>query len=102
MSVHINDPKGINEMMDCISGDKYRKFLEAKYEKHNLAQEVKLDNPHLRPNEQLKLYYLLKKYKPLFDGMLGTWKNVKYDIELKSDAKPFHERPYCILKAYKK
>jgi hypothetical protein len=38
-------------------------------------------------------YYHLHKYQHLFDGLLGTWNDKPYDIELKPDAKTYHSRP---------
>ena len=29
-SLHINDPKGINDMVGCIAGDAYKKIVRAK------------------------------------------------------------------------
>eukprot|EP00957_Ditylum_brightwellii_P042710 3234213-Ditylum_brightwellii.AAC.1 len=36
----------------------------------------------------------------MFDGMLGTWKGSKYNIELQDGAKPYHRKPYSVPKAY--
>ena len=38
----------------------------------------------------------------MFDGTLGTWKDTKYNIELKENVKPYHGRPYSIPQAYEK
>ena len=38
----------------------------------------------------------IKKYESLFDGTLGTWKGEDYDIELCSDAIPYHARAFPI------
>ena len=56
-SFHINVPKGVNEMMDHISGEK---IFKAKYEKANLAQELKLNSPKLKPKKRDELFCLLK------------------------------------------
>eukprot|EP00957_Ditylum_brightwellii_P012783 966489-Ditylum_brightwellii.AAC.1 len=39
-SFHAKDPKGINNMVWQIAGDKYKTILKAKYEKANLKKEV--------------------------------------------------------------
>ena len=44
---------------------------------------------------------LLKRYKDLFDGTLGKWKNSAYEIELKEGATPYHSQPYLVPQAYK-
>ena len=56
----------------------------------------------LKLEERQKLEVLLTKYKDLFDGTLGHWKEENYDIELKPDVEPYHARPYPIPKAYEK
>ena len=50
--------------------------------------------------QQADLKTLLEKYKSLFDGMLGHWKGEDYNIELCSDATPYHARAYPIPKVY--
>ena len=56
---HINNPKGVDKMIDKISGDKYKK-LESKYEKANLECNFTLNNPQIKPNDRNKLFTLLK------------------------------------------
>ena len=41
------------------------------------------NSPHLEMAQQKNLLDLLKKYETLFDGTLGTWKGINYDISLK-------------------
>ena len=43
---------------------------------------------------------MLSKYKSLFDGTLGLWKNELVKIELKEGATPYHAKSYTIPKAY--
>jgi hypothetical protein len=43
---------------------------------------------------------LLIKYKTLFDGTLGHWDNVEYNINLKPDVTPYHARAYPIPHKY--
>ena len=52
---------------------------------------------HLDPLERNELYTLLKNYKSLFEGNLGTWHGKTYDIKLKTDAEPYHGRPFPVL-----
>ena len=54
----------------------------------------------LDADEKDKLYALLKRYEPLFDGSLGHWRGELYHIETKTGAVPYHARPYPIPKAY--
>eukprot|EP00957_Ditylum_brightwellii_P183456 13974279-Ditylum_brightwellii.AAC.1 len=39
-SFHIEDPKGINNMVGRITGDMYKTILRANYEKANLEKKV--------------------------------------------------------------
>jgi hypothetical protein len=44
----------------------------------------------------MQLLSLLHKYQHQFDGLLGTWNDKPYDIELKPNAKPYHSRPFPV------
>ena len=95
-SFHIEDPEGFNDMVGQIAGDRYRTILEAKYEKANLKKEVEDNCLHLKSSQHKQLIKLLTKFEKVFDGTLGTWKNTKYNIELKPGVTPYHGRPYSI------
>eukprot|EP00957_Ditylum_brightwellii_P075864 5765760-Ditylum_brightwellii.AAC.1 len=73
-SFHVEDLKGVDDMVGQIAGDKYKTILEAKYEKANLRKEVEENCPHLKSSQHKQLIKLLMKFKKLFDGTLGTWK----------------------------
>jgi hypothetical protein len=60
-SFHIKDPKGINDMVGQIAGDKYKTILKAKYEKADLKKEVEDNCPQLNLNQQKQLTKLLTK-----------------------------------------
>jgi hypothetical protein len=79
--------------------DRMKRILEAKYEAADLDAVVS-ECKNLNEQEQKQLLSMLNQYKSLFDGTLGHWKNEKYDIHLKQDAKPYHARPYPVPKAY--
>ena len=53
---------------------------------------------HLTEDKKSQLHALLKQYKYLFNGTLGTWNNKPYHIELKEGAKPYHSRPCPVPK----
>ena len=59
------------------------------------------NSQHLETAQQKDLLDLLKYYETLFDGTLGMWKGVSYNITLKEGAMLYHGRPYTILHAYK-
>ena len=68
-----------------------QRILDAKYEKADLSKVV-TDCTHLSEEECTKLYELLVKYKPLFDGSLGKCNGEPYHIELKPGVEPYHAR----------
>ena len=90
----IEDSKPLQE-----ATSRMKQILEAKYEPANLNEVVDACK-HLHTNERQALHKLLSKYKGLFDGTLGHWKDELYHIELKENAKPYHARAYPIPKSY--
>eukprot|EP00957_Ditylum_brightwellii_P073323 5572775-Ditylum_brightwellii.AAC.1 len=99
-SFHIKDLEGVDDMVEQIAGNRYKTILEAKYEKSNLRKEIEDNCPYLKSSQYKQLTKLLTKVEKLFDGTMGTWKNTKYDIELKPGATPYHGKPYSIPRAY--
>jgi hypothetical protein len=81
----------------CLAeaAERIKRILDAKYEPANL-EEIVADHTHLSEEEKEGLLSLLKKYESLFDGSLGTWKGEDYNIELRSDATPYHARAFPI------
>ena len=51
---------------------------------------------YLDHQEINELYTLLKKYKFLFYGNIGTWHGKTYDIKLKPDTEPYHGKPFPV------
>ena len=72
-----------------------KRFLDAKYSKADI-KTIAESSTHLDPQEMNELYTLLKKYECLFDGNLDTWHGRPYDIKLKPDAEPYHERHFSV------
>ena len=91
---HVQDPDSVASDMDCI-----KKILDAKYEATDLNQVV-AEITYLSPLEKEQLLRLLKKFEPLFDGMLGKWKSKPYDIELREGITPYHARPYPLPRVH--
>ena len=89
-SLHIEDPKGVDNMVGHIVGDTYKKILQAKYTKAELHNEIMTNSPHLETAQQEKLLDLLKKCEMIFDSTLGTWKSVSYNIAPKEGVIPYH------------
>eukprot|EP00957_Ditylum_brightwellii_P066983 5084792-Ditylum_brightwellii.AAC.1 len=50
-SFHIKDPKGIDDVVERIAGDRYKTILEAKYEKADLKKEVEDNCPQLNSKQ---------------------------------------------------
>ena len=67
-------------------------ILDFKYSKANI-KTIAESSTHLDPKERNVSYTLLKKYKCLFDGNLGTCNGKTYDFKLKPDAEPYHGTP---------
>ena len=76
-----------------IAGDMYKSILQAKYKKANLMKEVEDNCPQLNSSQCKQLVKTLPKFEKILNGTLGTWKNTKYDIELKPGVTPYHGRP---------
>jgi len=77
------------------AAERIKQILDAKYEPANL-DEITRSCTHLTQDKQRLLKTLLKKFEHLFDGSLGTWTGDDYDIELKSDAIPYHAKAFPI------
>jgi hypothetical protein len=74
-----------------------KKILETKYEPADL-NKISCNCDYLTDDEQMQLLSLLHKYQHLFNGSLGTWNAKPYNIELKPNAKPYHNRPFLVPK----
>jgi hypothetical protein len=79
--------------------ERIKQILDAKYEPANL-DEIAASCDNLTLDEQQSLKTLLKKFEHLFDGSLGTWTGDDYDIELRSDATPYHVRAFPIPRVH--
>ena len=77
------------------SEKKIKRILDAKYSKADI-KTISKRSTHLDPQEINELYKQLKNYECLFDGNLGTWHSKPYDIKLKSDAEPYHAKPFPV------
>jgi len=95
-SYHIDEPDLLLEATGRL-----KQILDAKYNAADL-EEIAAEQEHLTPEEQQMLYELLSKFKDLFDGTLGQWKETAYDIELHPDAQPYHAKAYPIPRVHLK
>ena len=89
-SFHVQDSMAVDEASERIKG-----ILDAKYVAADL-KEVVAAAEHLTEEQQQMLLEVLTKHEELFDGTLGNWKDVQYDIELRQGAEPYHARAFPI------
>ena len=87
----IFETEALQEASTCL-----QKILDPKY-----APAIQACR-HLTKDEKTQLHASLHKYKPLFDGTLGTWNNKPNNIELKEGAKPYHSRPFPVPKMHER
>ncbi len=76
-------------------------ILDAKYEKADLQAVADAIGPYLSLHDKNKLLELLEEFEELFDRTLGDWKTGPVSFELKEGAKPYHGKPYPVLKIRK-
>ena len=74
-------------------------ILDAKYEKTSIDGVVAQQN-HLNDEQKRDLKRILDKHSKLFDGTLGVYPHKKFSIEMESDAKSVHARPYSVPKIH--
>ena len=74
-------------------------MLEAKYKPANL-EEICKTMGNITKEQKSRLLTLLKQYKELFDGPVGTWKGPPYKIHLKERVTPYHAKPYPVPKVH--
>ena len=92
--------------MDWCEPDSYAiEILDAKYDAVAIDEVVK-QCTHLDDQHQADLKEVLEKFPKLFSGKLGVYPHRKFHIDLDTNAKPKHSRPYAIprihLAAFKK
>ena len=70
-------PKEVHESDNIRTATKrLRVILDAKYEKANLHKVMENKCQYLTMTQHNELIKLLQKFEHLFDGTLGTWKNL--------------------------
>jgi hypothetical protein len=76
-------------------------ILDAKYSNTDLQSVVRVNCKQLSVDHQKKILQLLKKYKLLFDGILGNWKTKPICFQLKKGVSPYHSRAFPVPKIHK-
>jgi hypothetical protein len=98
------------QVEDEFFGEDWRKcftteILDAKYERTDVAEFVK-GLTHLNVHQKADLLQVLQENNKMFDGTLGVYPHKKVCIDIISNAKPVHSRPYPVpqthLKTFKK
>ena len=81
---------------ETTGASRIQHIIDLKYSPQDI-DAIAAECTHLTDHEREGLRKLLHKFKPLFDGSLGTWDTEPIELELKDpDAKPFHTRPYPV------
>ena len=70
-------------MVNRLAGNDYQKIFNDKYQKVDLEQEFLENCLQLNSKQYKELFKLLNEFEKMFDGILGTWKDTKLNIELK-------------------
>ena len=72
---------------ECLKSDsaisatcRMRIILDVKYKKSDLNKVMTKKCQHLNNKERKILLILLRKFKDMFDGMLGTWNTTPVDL----------------------
>jgi len=82
------------EFEDLDNENYLQAILDSKYERQDVHEVSKVQK-HLTTEQQKTLEQMLLKHQLLFAGTLGEVPNIEIDVELESDAKPFHcQRPF--------
>ena len=76
------------------------RILDENYQRADLSKIVSISKD-LNDNKTIMLRDVLNKYEFPFDGTLGTRKTRPVHIELQQAAKPYHDQPYLVPRAYK-
>jgi len=87
-------------MHDPVTTDAQRiqDIIDAKYCPADLEKEV--NKTKLSLSQKATLLKLLKKFKTLFDGSLGTWETKPVELQLKDpNTKPVYIKPYPVPKS---
>ena len=91
----IDESKSVTQATNRI-----KKILDAKYQPSS-PQQIIDSCKHLNSEEKNILLPVLQKHSSLFDGTLGTWKGVEFDIELKDpNCKPVQARPFPVPRVH--
>ena len=90
----ISDLHHINTLIAAEADfDRRSEILPANYHKAELAECVP---QHLTKQQREELLTFLHSFADLFEGKLQQMPGRPYDIQLKSDAKPFFSRPFPV------
>jgi hypothetical protein len=93
-----NDFESETEVREAAKqGYKSKSILHSKYEEVN-TDDIASQQQHLTAEQQNELKQLLRKYKKLFSGKLGTYPHRKVHLDVKPEAIPKTCRPYPVPK----
>jgi hypothetical protein len=76
-------------------------ILDAKYDKTDVAEVVK-GLTHLNAHQKADLLQVLQENDKMFNGTFGVYPHKKVHIDIDSNAKPVHSRPYPVPRIHLK
>jgi hypothetical protein len=77
------------DWLECFTAE----ILDAKYEQADVV-EVRKGLTHLNAHQKADLLQVLQENDKMFDGTLEVYPHKKVHIDIDSNAKPVHSRPY--------
>ena len=100
---HLSHCLAVNQFddpVDLFNSAVVTPLLSSKYERVDTT-DIAMQQRHLSKGQQLQLATLLDKYQKLFSGNLDCFPDYQVHLELNSNAKPFHCRPYSVPAAHR-
>jgi hypothetical protein len=89
--IQVEDEIFGEDWLECIAIE----ILDAKYEKTDVAEVVK-GLTHLNAHQKEDLLQVLQENNNSFNGTLGVYPHKKVHIDIDTNAKPVHSRPYPV------
>jgi hypothetical protein len=93
--IQVEDELFGEDWLECFTTE----ILDAKYERTDVVEVVK-GLIHLNAHQKADFLRVLQKNCKMFDGTLGVYSHKKVNIDIESNAKPVHSRPYPVPQIY--
>ncbi len=89
--IQVKDKIFGEDWLECFATE----TLDAQYEKTDVVEVVK-GLTHLNAHKIADLLWVLEEIGEMFHGTLGVYPHKKVHIDIDSNAKPVHSRPYPV------